>query len=105
MLGVKEHVIIAKNKFVNEAALSKFIPTDFLFNTGKVCMVSHAIETLPDEIFQLEGSGTLTRGALDNLNKAGAEHCRQPEGSAEADCAVGVFVGAAGATGSTSSAS
>lgn len=73
LLEVQRRVVSHSRDFVDEKTLNKYYLIDFLFNNGKVCTVSHAIQTLPHQIFKLKGSGMLTRENFDNLNERAKE--------------------------------
>lgn len=83
ILEVERHVITRSNGFVDEKALGKYYLANFLFETGKVCTVSQAVQTLPDAIFQLEGSSTLTRAHFNDLNERARDNLERYDAQLE----------------------
>lgn len=53
---------------MDESALASFIPVDFLFDSfGSIREVAQAILEIPDDGSELEGTRTLTTGAIHEL--------------------------------------
>lgn len=77
ILEIQRRVETHAQEFIDKKALAKIIISNFLFDKGKICTVCKAAQILPNDVFYLEGSGTLIREHFDDLNTRAHESIKR----------------------------